>query len=63
MVAAPTPSRMVRRVPVVRGRSFVGMISSDDLLIELAADLTDLARPITAEALFAHRDAPVPATG
>lgn len=52
----------VRRIPVVRGRSFVGMISSDDLLIELLADLGDLARPITAEALFAHRDAPVPAT-
>jgi CBS domain-containing protein len=52
----------IRRVPVVRGREFVGMITIDDLLIGLAADLADIAKPITAEALFSHRDAPVPAT-
>ena len=33
----------------------------DDLLIDLAADLVDLARPVTAEVLFGHHDAPVPA--
>jgi hypothetical protein len=38
------------------------MISIDDLLVDLASDLTDLARPVTAELLFAHRDSPVPAT-
>lgn len=52
----------VRRLAVVRGERFVGMISIDDLLIDLAADLSDLARPVTAEVLFGHRDSPVPAT-
>jgi CBS domain-containing protein len=50
----------VRRIPVVRGNRFVGMITMDDLLIELASDLADLARPITAEALFSHREMPLP---
>jgi CBS domain-containing protein len=52
----------VRRLAVVRGQSFVGMISIDDLLINLAGELGDLARPVTAEVLFAHHDSPVPAT-
>ena len=52
----------VRRLAVVRGAQFVGMITLDDLLIDLAADLGDLARPVTAEVLFAHHDSPVPAT-
>ena len=52
----------VRRLAVVRGNQFVGMISIDDLLVYLACDLTDLARPITAEVLFAQHDSPVPAT-
>jgi signal-transduction protein with cAMP-binding, CBS, and nucleotidyltransferase domain len=52
----------VRRLAVVRGERFVGMIGIDDLLVSLAGDLTDLARPVTAEILFAHRDSPVPAT-
>jgi CBS domain-containing protein len=51
----------VRRLAVVQGDRFVGMISVDDLLIDVAADLADLARPVTAEVLFGHHDAPVPA--
>ncbi len=51
----------VRRLAVTDNGSFVGVISIDDLLIDLAADLADLARPVTAEAFFAHRDSPVPA--
>ena len=51
----------VRRLAVVRGAQFVGMISVDDLLVDLAGDLADLARPVTAEVLFAHHDSPVPA--
>lgn len=51
----------VRRLAVVRDGRFVGMITVDDLLIDLAADLVDLARPVTAEVLFGHHDAPVPA--
>ena len=52
----------VRRLAVVREEQFVGMITVDDLLMDLAADLSDLTRPITAEVLFAHHDSPVPAT-
>ena len=51
----------VRRLAVVRDDRFVGMTTVDDLLVDLAADLSDLARPVTAEVLFAHRDSPVPA--
>ena len=52
----------VRRLAVMRGEQFVGVLAIDDLLVYLAADLADLARPITAEILFSHRDSPVPAT-
>lgn len=54
-------SNAVRRLAVVRDGQFVGMITIDDLLIDLAADLADLARPITAEALFGHHDSAPPA--
>ena len=37
------------------------MLTIDDLLVDLAADLSDLSRPVTAEVLFSHRDSPVPA--
>jgi CBS domain-containing protein len=46
----------MRRLAVLRDGQFVGMITIDDLLVDLAADLADLARPVTAEILFAHRD-------
>jgi CBS domain-containing protein len=52
----------VRRLAVVRNDKFLGTVSIDDLLVNLAANLTDLVRPVTAEILFAHRDSPVPAT-
>lgn len=51
----------VRRLAVVSGGKFVGMLTVDDLLIGLATDLADLARPVTAEVLFAHHDSPLPA--
>ncbi|MFI5042243.1 MAG: CBS domain-containing protein [Acidimicrobiales bacterium] len=50
----------VRRLAVVRAEQFVGMITVDDLLIDLAADLSDLARPLTAEVVWPQRDSPVP---
>ena len=37
------------------------MITVDDLLMDLAADLGDLARPVTAEVIFGHHDGPLPA--
>jgi CBS domain-containing protein len=52
----------VRRLAVVRGGQFVGMITVDDLLVDVAADLHDLSRPVTAEVLAAHHDSPLPAT-
>ncbi len=55
-------SNAVRRLAVTDRGHFVGMITIDDLLIDLAGDLADLARPVTAEVLFAHRDNRVPAT-
>jgi CBS domain-containing protein len=51
----------VRRLAVTSGGRFVGTVTIDDLLIDLAADLSDLARPVTAEVLFAHRDSEAPA--
>jgi len=53
----------LRRLAVVGDRGeFVGIVSIDDMLIRLTDQLADLTRPITAEALFAHRDPQVPAT-
>lgn len=54
--------RAIRRLPLVSGDRLVGMITIDDLLVDLAADLADLARPVTAEVLYPHHDSPVPAT-
>jgi len=53
-------SHAVRRVAVVRNSVLLGVLSVDDLLVCLTSDLADLARPVTAELLFAHRDARVP---
>ncbi|HVX22235.1 MAG TPA: CBS domain-containing protein [Acidimicrobiales bacterium] len=54
-------SHGVRRLPVVDGGRFVGMLTIDDLLVELAADLVDLTRPIHDALGHPHRDAKVPA--
>ena len=55
-------SHAVRRLAVVRDGTFTGMVSVDDLIIDLSADLADLARPVTAEVIFGQHDAPLPAT-
>ena len=52
----------VRRLVVVRDGQFVGMLTIDDLMIDLANDLADLARPVVAEVRQAHHDSAVPAT-
>ena len=41
----------VRRLAIVRDGEFVGMITVDDMLTDMASDLSDLARPIRAETL------------
>jgi CBS domain-containing protein len=51
-----------RRLAVVRNGEFVGMITVDDLLVDLASDLADLAGPIRAEILSADRDSAVPSS-
>jgi CBS domain-containing protein len=52
----------VRRLVMVRDGVVVGVLSVDDLLVCLSSDLANLARPVTAELLFAHRDPAVPTT-
>jgi hypothetical protein len=47
---------------VVRGGHFIGMITVDDLIVDLTADLHDLSRPVEAEILLAQRDSLLPAT-
>jgi signal-transduction protein with cAMP-binding, CBS, and nucleotidyltransferase domain len=51
----------IRRLAVVKDDKFLGMITVDDLLIDLAQDLSNLSRPIIAETIFGHHDSPVPA--
>jgi CBS domain-containing protein len=50
----------MRRLAVVRENEFVGMITIDDLLIDLAGHLTDLSRPVIAEVVFGQHDSSVP---
>jgi CBS domain-containing protein len=49
-----------RRLPLMRDDRVVGMLTVDDLLVDLIADLADVARPITGEIIFGHHDTPVP---
>jgi CBS domain-containing protein len=55
-------SHAIRRLPLTAGGRLVGLVSVDDLLVGLAADLANLARPVTGELLFGHHPAPVPST-
>lgn len=47
----------LRRLAVVDDGGFVGMLSLDDLLVDLSRDLFDLARPVADEIVFAQREA------
>jgi CBS domain-containing protein len=47
-------SYAIRRLPLVRDRRIVGMLTTDDLLIDLVADLGDLVRPITGQVVFGY---------
>ena len=51
----------VRRLAIVDDGRFVGTVTVDDLVIDMAADLSSLARPLTAEVIFGHHDSPLPA--
>lgn len=52
----------VRRLAVMEGQAFVGMLTVDDVLIDLVSDLADVIRPVTAEVIFGQHDSAVPAT-
>jgi hypothetical protein len=40
----------------------IGMLTIDDLLVDVAGVLADIARPVTGQVLFGHREPEVPAT-
>jgi CBS domain-containing protein len=52
----------IRRLPLVDGEHLAGMLTMDDLVVDLTADLTRLTRPVTAQVLFGHREPVTPAT-
>lgn len=41
----------IRRLPLVEDGRMVGVLTTDDLLIDVAANLGDLVRPITGQVL------------
>jgi CBS domain-containing protein len=51
----------VRRVVLVRTGLAVGVLSVDDLLVDLLGDVTAVLKPVAAEVLFGHREVGVPA--
>jgi CBS domain-containing protein len=50
----------LRRLPLVDGDRLVGMLTMDDLIVDLTADLARLTRPVTAQVLFGHREPATP---
>ncbi len=55
-------SHPFRRLPVTENGALVGMLTVDDLIIDLAADLGDLARPVTGQVIFGSPEPATPAT-
>jgi CBS domain-containing protein len=49
-----------RRLPLLSEGKVAGMITVDDLAVNLVADLSDLVRPITGEVIFGHPEPAVP---
>jgi CBS domain-containing protein len=54
-------SHAIRRLPLMEGDRVVGMLTMDDLVVDLTGDLMRLSRPITAQVLFGHREPSTPA--
>jgi CBS domain-containing protein len=52
----------VRRLVVVDDDRFVGVLSLDDLVVDLAGQMAVLAAPLASEIAVPQRDSPVPAT-
>jgi CBS domain-containing protein len=51
----------VRRLPVVDHDTMCGMITVDDVVIDLAHDLEEATKPLTAQVLFGHAEPAPPA--
>jgi len=53
----------IRRLPVVDGARMCGMITLDDIVVDLTQDLEMATKPLTAQVLFGHSEPkpPVPA--
>jgi CBS domain-containing protein len=62
VVSAILSSHPFRRVPVVDHHRLVGMITLDDLIVRLAADLHEATKGVTAQLLFSHPEPQPPAT-
>ncbi len=54
--------RAIRRLPLVEGDRLAGMLTVDDLMVDLTADLVRLTRPVVGQVLFGHREPVMPAT-
>jgi signal-transduction protein with cAMP-binding, CBS, and nucleotidyltransferase domain len=52
----------LRRLPLVADDVVVGMLTMDDLVVDVTADLARLTRPVTAQVLFGHEEPATPAT-
>lgn len=51
----------IRRLPLVADDEVVGVVTMDDLVVDVAGDLARLTRPITAQVIFGHREPVTPA--
>jgi len=52
----------IRRLPLLDDDGALGgLVTADDLLVNLSSELAELVRPITAQVLFSHSEAEVPA--
>jgi CBS domain-containing protein len=50
----------IRRLPLVAGGRLAGMLTMDDLVVDLTADLGRLTRPVVAQVLFGHHEPATP---
>jgi CBS domain-containing protein len=53
-------SHAVRRLPVVRGSEVVGVLSLDEVLVTLTAELSESVQGVTAQLMFPHATDPQP---
>ena len=54
--------RAIRRLPLMEGDRLAGVLTVDDLMVDLTSDLVRLTRPVMSQVLFGHREPVTPAT-